>query len=46
MAKHVVVTAKQKAAASLAVKRSAATGKIVSSGAKAIASAQPKSKTK
>lgn len=41
MAKQVLVTQKQKAAAALSVKRSATSGRYVSKATKAIAAAQP-----
>ncbi len=42
MAKRIVVTPKQKAAAALSVKRSAANGRYVSKATQAISTAQPK----
>jgi hypothetical protein len=41
MAKRITVTSKQKAAAALAVKRSAITGRFVTNATKAIADARP-----
>lgn len=41
MAKRIIVSPKQKAAAALSLKRSAATGRFVTKATKAIAEAEP-----